>query len=52
MVEALRDLSPVVQVLLATGFTWGMTMLGAALVFLTRRSSAGCWTLCSVSRPG
>ncbi len=36
MVDAIRDLSPVVQVLLATGFTWGMTMLGAALVFLTR----------------
>jgi ZIP family zinc transporter len=36
VVEALRDLSPVTQVLIATGFTWGMTMLGAALVFLTR----------------
>jgi ZIP family zinc transporter len=36
VVDAIRDLSPVVQVLIATGFTWGMTMLGAALVFLTR----------------
>jgi zinc transporter, ZIP family len=36
VVEAIRDLSPVTQVLIATGFTWGMTMLGAALVFLTR----------------
>jgi zinc transporter, ZIP family len=29
-------LPPVVQVLLATAFTWGMTALGAALVFLTK----------------
>ncbi len=36
MVETLAGLSPVVQVLLATGFTWGMTALGAALVFLTK----------------
>jgi zinc transporter, ZIP family len=36
VVEALSNLSPVTQVLIATGFTWGMTMLGAALVFLTR----------------
>jgi zinc transporter, ZIP family len=36
MVETIRDLPPVVQVLIATGFTWGMTALGAALVFLTK----------------
>jgi ZIP family zinc transporter len=36
VLETFRELSPVVQVLIATGFTWGMTMLGAALVFLTR----------------
>lgn len=36
MVETLKELPPVLQVLIATGFTWGMTMLGAALVFLTR----------------
>jgi zinc transporter, ZIP family len=36
MVETIRDLSPVLQVLIATGFTWGMTALGAALVFLTK----------------
>jgi ZIP family zinc transporter len=36
MVDAIRDLSPVVQVLIATGFTRGMTILGAALLFLTR----------------
>lgn len=36
MVDAIRGLSPVWQVLLATGFTWGMTALGAALVFFTK----------------
>ena len=33
------DLSPVVQVLLATGFTWGLTALGAGLVFLAKKPS-------------
>ncbi|MBU2601288.1 MAG: ZIP family metal transporter [Actinobacteria bacterium] len=32
----LKDLHPVLQALLATLFTWGMTALGAALVFLAR----------------
>lgn len=36
VVEAVAGLPPVVQVLLATGFTWGMTALGAALVFFTK----------------
>src|SRR5918995_1735473 len=36
MIEAITSLPPVLQVLIATGFTWGMTALGAALVFLTR----------------
>ncbi len=36
MLDVVKGLSPVVQVLLATGFTWGMTALGAALVFLTK----------------
>jgi len=36
VVETVAVLPPVVQVLLATGFTWGMTALGAALVFLTK----------------
>ncbi|WP_277630775.1 ZIP family metal transporter [Atopococcus tabaci] len=31
------DLSPTVQTLLATLFTWGMTALGAALVFTAKR---------------
>ena len=36
MVDAIRGLSPVWQVLLATGFTYAMTALGAALVFFTK----------------
>lgn len=36
MLEALAGLPPVVQALLATTFTWGMTALGAALVFGTK----------------
>lgn len=36
MVEALSRISPVLQALLATLFTWGMTALGAAGVFTTR----------------
>jgi len=36
MVETIRGFHPIVQALLATGFTWGMTALGAALVFTTR----------------
>jgi ZIP family zinc transporter len=34
--EFLESLSPVVQALLATLFTWGVTALGAATIFLTR----------------
>ncbi len=34
-----RDLHPIFQVLLATLFTWGMTALGAGLVFATRQLS-------------
>ena len=37
MIEALAGLHPVLQALTATGFTWGVTALGAALVFLARR---------------
>ena len=36
MVEAITGLPPVLQVLIATGFTWGMTALGAGLVFFTK----------------
>jgi zinc transporter, ZIP family len=37
MLEALAALPPVLQALLATMFTWGVTALGAALVFGTRK---------------
>lgn len=36
MVDTLKDLHPVLQALLATLFTWGLTALGAALVFGAR----------------
>ncbi|CAA9585226.1 MAG: hypothetical protein AVDCRST_MAG19-4516 [uncultured Thermomicrobiales bacterium] len=39
MVTFLEELSPVVQVLLATAVTWGLTALSAALVFLARQLS-------------
>ena len=39
MIGAFADLPPVVQALLATMFTWGMTAAGAALVFGTKNIS-------------
>jgi len=36
MITLMEDLHPVVQALMATLFTWGLTALGAAAVFLTR----------------
>lgn len=36
MIDAITSFSPIVQALLATGFTWGVTALGSASVFLTR----------------
>ncbi len=35
MFEALKDLHPVVQALMGTGFTWAVTALGAGSCFLT-----------------
>jgi len=37
--EAFQDLHPVLQAALAGGFTWGVTALGAATVFLAREVS-------------
>ncbi|HZY66451.1 MAG TPA: ZIP family metal transporter [Rubrobacteraceae bacterium] len=37
MIEAFAGLPPVVQALIATMFTWGMTATGAALVFATKK---------------
>lgn len=39
MLHWLETLSPLQQALLATGFTWGITALGAATVFVTREVS-------------
>jgi ZIP family zinc transporter len=39
MIEAFRDLSPVLQALVATIFTWGMTAAGAAAVFFFKTVS-------------
>ena len=36
MIDTFAGLSPVVQALIATSFTWGMTALGASLVFGTK----------------
>ena len=36
MIQFLKDLHPVVQALLATCFTWGVTALGAAAVFMLK----------------
>jgi ZIP family zinc transporter len=36
MIDFLQQFSPVMQALLATLFTWGLTAAGAALVFMTR----------------
>ena len=37
MIDFLRQFSPVTQALFATLFTWGVTALGAGLVFFTKR---------------
>ncbi|MCH9651746.1 MAG: ZIP family metal transporter [Deltaproteobacteria bacterium] len=39
MLEGFKSLHPVVQALLATLFTWGVTALGASVVFVTRTVS-------------
>ena len=41
MVEAFQNLHPVVQALIAGGFTWAVTALGAGVVFLNRYPSRG-----------
>lgn len=39
MLDALERMNPLLQALIATGFTWFVTALGAAMVFLTRELS-------------
>jgi hypothetical protein len=49
IVEGFFGLHPVLQALLASLFTWGVTALGAASVFLTRtvgRAAGGDAGLC------
>lgn len=36
MLESLQQLHPVLQAIVATSFTWGVTALGASVVFVTR----------------
>ncbi|MGM8214569.1 ZIP family metal transporter [Bacillaceae bacterium W0354] len=39
MIEWFTELSPVLQAFVGTLFTWGMTALGAALVFFTKKNN-------------
>lgn len=39
MMHLLQDLNPVIQAMIATGFTWAMTASGASLVFLGKQPS-------------
>ncbi|MBI5193652.1 MAG: ZIP family metal transporter [Nitrospirae bacterium] len=40
MVEYLKTIHPILQALIATGFTWGVTALGAGVVFMAKTVSA------------
>ena len=37
MLEWFKEVHPVLQALLATSFTWGVTALGASLVFFFKK---------------
>lgn len=39
MIGYIQNLHPVLQALLATSFTWGVTALGAAIVFMSKNVS-------------
>lgn len=39
MINIFQDLSPMLQALLATGFTWAVTAVGASVVFFTKEIS-------------
>ena len=41
-----EGIDPVVGAFYATLFTWGLTALGASLVFLSDNSTEHCWTEC------
>ena len=36
MIDFLQNIHPVIQALLATSFTWSLTALGAATVFMAK----------------
>ena len=56
MIGVLAGMPPVLQALLATTFTWGVTALRAALVFgakqVERKLLDAMLAFCSRSRPG
>lgn len=37
MIDFFNNLNPIVQALIATCFTWGITLLGASLVFFFKK---------------
>ena len=37
MIDFFNNLNPIIQALIATCFTWGITLLGAALVFFFKK---------------
>ena len=39
MIDFFQNLHPIIQALLATGFTWAVTALGSATVFLSKQAS-------------
>lgn len=39
MIDFLQNMHPVIQALCATGFTWAVTALGAATVFMAKQTS-------------
>jgi zinc transporter ZupT len=51
VLDFMQGLSPMMQALLGTLFTWFMTALGAATIFLSAAPPASCRTACSASPP-
>jgi len=47
MVAFIEQFSPIIQALMGTLFTWGVTALGSAMVFLTKEVSRRLlWMAC------
>ncbi len=51
VLEWMQQFSPVTQALIGTLFTWAMTALGAAAIFLSSGPAGSCRTACSASPP-